>query len=193
VLPAATSGAILTFAFEGQVDVVDDRHGLLPFIHAGDPVTYLFSFDSNALDTDPALGVALYDGLSASLQVAGVVLDCGAPKILVSHPRDIFRPSSSVNIDLPGLQPEGMFYVALIDQAESNALADTALPLAPYDLAPFANRGFSASFQTPLLPPPDYSETLQFWGHIDRFYAVPEPTTLAMLALSLLTLRPRSR
>ena len=186
VLPTAASGTVLTFAFEGQVDVVDDRHGLLPFVHVRDTVTYTFSFDSNAPDTDPVLTRAIYYGTSAELRVDDTILSCVDPGILIAHPMDLFDVSSKIITNLPGLQPGGSVYFRLSDQAENNALTSMDLPLVPYDLAPFAARGFSATF---IVPPPAYSQSVSFWGHIDRFYAVPEPVTLPlMLAGGLLVL-----
>jgi len=190
VLPATASGSILTFAFDGQVDVVDDRHGLLPFVHVGDRVTYTFSFDSDAPDTNPYIFAAEYKGLTAFLKAGSMDMECPPPTIIIQHPGDVFDVESDINVSLPRLQPGGSIYFALIDQAESNALPNTALPTVPYDLTPFASREFSASF---ILPPPAYSEAASFWGHIDRFYAVPEPATLALVLAGGLLVLARGR
>ena len=70
-------------------------------------------------------------------------------------------------------------------------LTNTELPSEPYPLADFAKKEFSCTIVVP--PPPNHTSgtVLTFYGIIDSFYTIPEPGSLALLAMAALVMRTR--
>lgn len=189
ITPVSGSAAILTFTFEGHVIDKHDPVGRLTFGKVGDAVAYAFSFDPQAAGTILVPTLAFYPGIASELAVGATQITSGVPRIQIQHPLDLFNVSSSLNVDIPGLLPDGSIYFRLSDQAESNALTSIDLPLTPYNLAPFASRAFSVSFLAP--QPGGSSERIGFSGLIDRF--VPEPNTLVLMMSAAIALMRRPR
>jgi hypothetical protein len=190
VLSVLSRAAVIEMEMTGTITTVEDPLGLLPFAHPGGQMVYRFSYDSDAPDGAPSSdSLGLYTGLSATLRAGTQVLEVTTPPhIQILHPNDWFEVNS--NLSNAGLSPHlwgGFFYSRLLDQAESNAIPNTQLPVSPYDLSAFANRSFQVFFRGPQKPGGS-SEfyNFAFAGTVDTW--TPEPLSL-LLILPILGLR----
>jgi len=184
-------GEILTFAFEGTVERVNDSLGLLDWIQPGDRTTYTFTFDSDTPPSFPPQYLAEYPGISAEFTAATRSFAGSAPLITVhDHSNggmDFFNVRSSFAVD--GM--DATVYFILVDHF-GNALSDYALPSEPYDLSRFPHEKDFDS--TVFGPPPSYPTYLTFWGAIDSFYvAPPEPSSILLILLATFALTARRR
>jgi hypothetical protein len=188
IVPLA-HGEVRTFVMEGNVTVIQNPTGALDFVHLGDRVVYTFTFDSNAPDLDPVPAVGEYTFLAGSLLVGSNPIPLTPQGILVGHPLDLFEVQSGAAMS--GLT-NTYARLTLDDQAESNALVDASLPVAPYDLALFQYKGFVIQGLGPVIPPGTYPSISNLEGSIDRFYAVPEASSVLLLCLGGLLLKRHS-
>jgi hypothetical protein len=183
--PLVSQGTILTFVMEGTVSDVTDPGGVLGFARLGDRVTYEFSFDSGAPDTNGSPYLAWYSGIDDSLRAGSTDLTLLGSSRLEIQQADLFHVSSRAVV---GDLTASVDFT--LNDLDNIAIPDTSLPLVPYDLAPFELRGFVFGVYSPATPPDTYPPVLStFSGGIDSFYAVPEPAMLLIMVFGATQIR----
>ncbi len=181
-LPVTSRGAVLTFAFEGEVAQVADSVGVLSFIHPGQRFSYTFSFDTDAPNVYPYpdLSAGSYAGISSSLMVGGFPFPTGVPVINTSdHLDDFFSVGSNIEWDRPELLPGG--HGVSVELWGGDAMQSPALPQAPYELNLWTYEDFQISF---IAPGGSTGVLLSIVGSIDSMRLVPEPASALLLGFA---------
>jgi hypothetical protein len=174
----SSRGEVRTFVAEGTVTRITDPLGTLNFTHVGAAFKYQFSFDSSAQDLNGTPSIGAYEGISSATMIGDILLPSGMPRIQIQDPNDVFSVSS--NVTKPGFLNTSGAGLVLEDQVLSDALTSTALPSEPYPLDLFASSWLAGTFFHPN-PGASSPYTLSIIADVDRFYAVPEPSSLLLI------------
>jgi hypothetical protein len=179
--PTAAQAAVRTFTMDGILTQVTPSPNSLPaFAAVGDHVTYTFTFDAEAQDTNPAPGVGSYAGISSQATIKDQTFAGQMPSIQVQYDSGIpgapawFHVESGLLVD--GLSPFSSA-VALFNLNDTNhsVLTGPNLPEEPYDPSLFASTSFTIKFYT-------VDGSVNYEGII-----VPEPASFSLVLLSLLS------
>lgn len=144
LFPACQKGNWVSFPFGGEVGLLDDPNNLLGgVLSVGDPVSGVFRYDLDTLDSDPSLYRGLYlhreppAGISAEIE--GLVFRTDPEDVefqvdvdcFLGHPADLLILSSWRNI-IPVLEPgivEGSLLQISLSDRTHGALESDALPV----------------------------------------------------------------
>ena len=180
-------GDLITFEFAGEVTSIYDPEGLIgDAVTLGSPLSGLYTFESTTPDTRPSQSSrGLYDGAITHLAGHVGAMDFSmAPDS--SNEVDVWNglTSEAYQVDR-GIQMAGRApgFQLNLAQSSGSAFEDDSLPLSPPDLSLFDSTRFLISTGTE-----GYGFSLS--GELTSL--VPEPSTLALLALGAwATLRRR--
>jgi hypothetical protein len=188
---ATAQGAMITFDFTGRVTSVTDPSGILTGkIGADDLLTGSVTFDSetpNWLPEDGTLGIYRSPNASLSVSIGNVGLLQTGEAVYIDVANESYGDGYSIGAAAPVYSGDlrfSEFEAVHIEDPTGTALSTDALPLTPPPLSAFQWRGFGSFVYGP------NGELASFAGEI--LTLTPEPATLALVGLALVTL-PRRR
>lgn len=170
-------GEVRTWVMEGPVTYITNPAGVLDSVNLGDRMKYTFTFDSDVQYFDPAIPIARgYGGIAADLQIGSWEIPCEVPSLGVQHPPDWFRVSSDVPLDF-GYDRNNYVFAVLL----GGTLDSTFLPDEPYDISLFPGTYIQLNiYSPPISPYPPYTFS-SVSANVDRFYSIPEPSSMLFL------------
>jgi hypothetical protein len=185
VIARSASATPISVNFTAEVATIQDVNGSLPTIAVGTLLSGRYEFDSDALDTDSSSTAALYDILSFSIFGPGGFSDSTTSQFL-----RVFNNEPGIgdeNLTFGFLGPSGsggVMSLLLQSTVDLSVLTSTALPTEALSLSQFPIRSLSYA----LIEPGQRVATV---GATLTSLSVPEPTSLALLGVGLLSLVAR--
>lgn len=181
-LPAVSQGEVLTFAFDGFVEHVGSDPLAPVHFEIGEPITYEYTFDTNA----PYIGGDRFAALSATIAIGDdnfPIIPYGSdPPVTLrvqDSTLDIFGVNSSVTF--PGLDRSRHGFVSVyLSTYAGNGITDWRPPALPPDLSRFSTTEWAMY----IFGAHEGDVAFEASGVITRSYQVPDPTTAVFLVLA---------
>jgi len=185
---------MITFKFDGVIDVVDDENNVLDgAVQVGSPFTGVYTFDSDTADAWPDdLQRGRYDspGPTMNLTIGGleVVVESGNAKINVANDfygSDIYRVGGTQSFMAGDLVIQEMGFK--LEDPTGSALDSDVLPVRPPNLTDYAQRWFG------ILGEKTGVGGFKFWGEPASLVLIPEPATFVLISGAALVVGRRRR
>jgi len=176
---ASANGTVISIAYSGTIDFVEEGHSFSGAIPVGTPFSGVYSYDPDgAVDVapnDPSIGAYLFPDHIIHVEIGTVIFTSPDLAISILNSNSLFdRYSVGNSSTFTAYEVEWNSMAVDLRDATGSAFADDALPLGPPALEEFQ---FSRSFylarvgqRDPLIK-----------GEVTSLTLVPEPGTLILL------------